>query len=217
MTKKQELIENQTAELAKFEREEAICELLPEAYRATALVCIHGDHASVKMWSDFRTERKLADAVEIVNQFAEQIQTCEHWKSGCISTRPPQINEYALDECAVMDGSHAVEIVVSGGRNFGHIVELCFWVETSAGLLEISCPVSDLWKLVPRVDANYNRKGDLTTCRIDWPAESRCVDSFRSWWSEKPAYRGSYYLADLPNFMSWAGAILPDAKGAVIA
>lgn len=208
MKTKQQFLDKQAAELAKFNQEEAIRALLPKQYRDGASIYIHDDHASVKMWNDFRTERTLADALAIVELFKPQIQTCEHWKNGCCSTVPPQINSYAKDERAVMDGSHAVEVLVSGGKGFGPNVEIRFWAESSAGLLEISCPVCDLFKLVPRIDQHYNTHGELTSCRIDWPAESRCVDSFRNWWSEKPSYRGSYYLADLPNFESWAGQII---------
>ncbi len=207
MKTKEQLLEKQAQELAKFEKEQAVLALLPEPLREDAIVCIHRDHASVKVWSDFRTERKLADAIDVLRLFADVLQTCEHWKDGCVSTNPPQINDYAKKESAVMDGSHVVEIKVSGGKGYGPTVEVRFWADTSAGLVEFGCPVSDLWKLIPRVHVSYNRSGEVSKCEITWPTESRCVDSFRTWWADKPSYSGSYYLADLPNFYSWAGAI----------
>jgi hypothetical protein len=220
MTTKQELIEKHQRELAALELEERARLILPEAFHESALICIHGGkrkHFSAKMWNDFRCEKKLSDALEIVRLFESQIVECGHWKSGCISTWPDAINTTKDDENAVMDGSHVVEISVQGGKGFGPCVEVEFWADIpELGLVEFSCPVCDLWKLVPSVKANYNNHGDLSSCDIRWPIESRCTDSFRTWWSDKPSYRGSYYLADLPNFYSWAGQINQQKETATV-
>ncbi len=209
MKDKKELLEKHAKELAQLEREEKIRASLPEQYQEDALIHFpHLPFVGVKLWNNFRTQKTLADAVEMVNLFAPYIVECGHWKSGCISTWPDAVNTCIKDDNSVMDGSHFVEISVQGGKGFGPDVAIEFWCDLpELGLVEFSCPVCDLHKLVPGVYATYNNHGDLSKCDIRWPAESRCVDTFRTWWSEKPAYRGSYYLADLPNFLSWAGAI----------
>lgn len=205
----------QAEKLAKFEKEMAWCEHLPEAYRESASICIHSDSTSISLWSGFRTDKKLADAVTALEHFKPCLIDGEHWKDGCCSTSPARINSCAKSKNAVMDGSHAVEILVSGGRGFGPDVEIRFWIDVpSLGLAEISCPVCDLWKMIPRVNVNYNRHGEVSSGEITWPVESQVVDSFRRWSgrSDLPSYRGSYYLADVPNFEAWASNHLPKAE-----
>lgn len=204
MKNKQELLAKHAQELAELEREEAIRAMLPEKYRVDALICIHGEFATVRLWDDYHTNKTLAETVEVVETFKDQVVQGEHWKDSYVLTWPAEINSCAKNAGATMDGSHEVEISVSGGRGFGPNVNVEFWIKTQHGLVEISCPVCDLFKLVPHVRANYGTRGDLTSCDISWPAERAVVDSFRTWWSEKPAYKGSYYLADVPNFLSWA-------------
>jgi len=205
MNTKTELLKKHAEELQELEKTEAIRAILPEQYRDDALVCIHGKHASVKMWGDFRTEKKLSEALEIVRQFEPLVVECEHWESGCLSVRPAEINKYATDEHAIMDGASAVELSVTGGKGFGPNVTVEFWIKhPEFGFIEINLPVCDLHKLTPNVRATYNNSGELCSCEINWPGERSVVDKFRSWWSQKPAYHGSYYLADLPNFYAWA-------------
>jgi hypothetical protein len=206
MKTKAELLERHAKELEKLESEQAIRATLPEQYQEDALITLHTGqkpHANVKLWNDFRTEKRLVDALPILESYKGRIVQGEHWKAGCVSTWPAQINSVIDDQNAVMDGSHEVEIHVSGGRHYGPTVSLKFWTTLAGWLCEIQLPVSDLWKLVPRVNASYNQGGELCRCEITWPVEKQTVDKFRSFWSEKPSYSGSYYLADLPNFESF--------------
>lgn len=208
--KQAELIAKQAEEMAKFEKEQTIRELMPEKYREDASIYIHRDHASVSLWNSFRTDKKLADALEIVDLFADNIIQGEHWKSGCVSTWPAKINTQMKNESSVMDGSHEVEIDVHGGRSFGPDVTIKFWVDLpGVGLLDIHCAVCDLHILIPRVNANYGRHGELTSWDITWPQERALADSFRTWWSEKPAFRGSYYFAEVETFRNWASSKTP--------
>ncbi len=206
LSPKEKLLASHAQELAKLEAEESIRAALPEQYRTDATICIHDTkkpHASVKLWNDFRTEKKLADALPVLESYKDQIIDGEHWKDGCVSTWPPQINSCIENANAVMDGSHAVEINVSGGRSYGPTVELNFWVMLGGWLCEIALPVCDLRKLTPNVHATYNRSGEVCKCEITWPVERQTADKFRTFWSEKPAYNGSYYLADYPNFLAF--------------
>lgn len=219
MKTKEQFLAEQSEELAKFEREEAIRAKLPEAYREGATICIHSikrkPHASVSLWDGFRTDKTLADALAIVEQYKDSILTCEHWKDGCVSTWPPALNDYANKESAIMVGSHAVLIEVCGGRRFGPDVKVEFWVDLpEVGLVELSLAVCGLWKLVPRVNANYNRYGECSSCTIDWPSARATADSFRTFWSEKPSYHGEYYFADYHNFAAWASHEIAAAKKA---
>lgn len=199
----EELKRQQAGELAKFEIETAWRESLPEAFRENASLCIHDDHVSLTLWGGFRTDKKLSDACAVVEHYKGSIVDGEHWKDGCVSTQPAEINANAKRDNSTLEGSHAVEVSVHGGKGFGPDVVVEFWIKTELGLAEVHCAVCDLWKLVPRVKADYNRSGELTSCEIEWPV-SGCFDSFRSWWSEKPGFKGSYYWADLPNFESFA-------------
>lgn len=196
--------EKTEAAIAKFDREEAIRADLPAAIRESASICAHKTHVTVTAWNDFRTEKKLRDAVALVREMAPSIIEGEHWQSGCISTYPAEINEYAQKASATMNGSHAAEILVEGGEGYGPIISVRFWVKLPSGIAEIRAPFADGCALVPQIEKAYNRDGELTRCEITWPAESRCADSFRKWWSSNAAYRGSYYIADLPNFYTWA-------------
>lgn len=175
-------------------------------------LCVHGidkphPHVSVRLWKDYQTTRKVTDALAVVEHFAAQIITCEHWKDGCVSDWPIEINSCAKGERAVMDGSHAVEIEVSGGRGYGGEA-VKFWTRLAGVLVEISCPVSDLYALRPTVRGSYTRAGDFIRKSIEWPVESRCVDSFRRMYSEGQSYQGCYYLADVPNFRAWASQFI---------
>lgn len=208
MKTKEQLLEKQAEELAKLERELAIREALkdvPGYDEENSVICIHSNqHASVRLWQDFRTEKKLIDACAVVDFFRDQIIDGEHWNDGCVSTNPPEINSCAKRDNSGMDGSHSVEIKVDGGKGYGPNVNVKFWVRLAGVLCEISCPVGDQWKLVPSIHGKYDSDGHWTG-RVDWnPAETQTADSFRKWWSEKPAYSGCYYLADIPNFESWA-------------
>lgn len=202
-----ELREKHALELASAEKEIAIraeLESVPGYMPDNSCICIHADSASVRLWKDFGTDRKLADALAVVQFFADKIVDGEHWNDGCVSTHPPEINSCAKRERSTMDGSHAVEICVHGGKDFGSNVEVKFWVRLAGVLCEISCPVADQHKLVPSVRGNYDKDGQFHG-KVEWNwTETQTADKFRKFWSEAPAYRGSYYLADVPNFVAWA-------------
>lgn len=202
----EELKAKQAAEIAEWEKLEAVRAILPAKYGNDAFICDHSHmgFVSVKLWNDFRTSQKLADALEVLEAYKDKLVTCEHWKDGCVSVWPAEINSNASKPSAVMDGSHEVSIKVSGGRGYGPDVEVRFWIKTELGLIEFSIPVCDLHKLVPRVNASYNSHGDVCQCDIYWPAERAAADSFRTFWSEKPSFSGEYYWADIHNFKAWA-------------
>lgn len=221
MDRIEKLKQEQAEQLAALVESEKLRALLPEPIRESARIVKHRDNWTVVGWTGFGgTQHPFRDAVKVIEQFAEaeQLVVAEHWKSGTCSCRPARINNNIKDPGAEMDGSHTIEIKVDGGRGF-QTIEVRFWVEVgeqfSGGvetyLAEIQLPVTELWQLVPNVRASYNNSGDLTTCEITWPVESRVVDSFRKWYSERPSYSGSYYLADWHNFNSWAETMLAGA------
>jgi hypothetical protein len=207
----QKFIDKQAKELLKFQSEQRLRSELPVELRDKGMVCIHNDHASFSLheYGPF-ANRKLSEALKLVREFAPKLVESEHWKDGCVSVRPAKINSSATKESATMDGAHAVEIKVEGGKGYGPNVDVKFWIQLDWGLVEMSVRVSDLWKLVPHVHNNYDQ-GEIVSSQITWPDESRCVDSFRKWWSSPGSYAGSYYLADLPNFESWASHMIAPA------
>lgn len=215
MTTIEKLKAKHAEELASAELEQrilsALSEKFPDLETKDVVTCVHSlkskPHVSVRLWNDFRTQKKLSDALPVLESFKDEIVECEHWKGSCISCWPPEINTNIDKEHATMDGSHAVEIEVSGGKGYGPKVEIQFWTRLADTLCEITLPVSDLWMLVPNVRANYNRNGEVTTCEINWPVWRSTCDTFRSFWSEKPSYNGHYYSADIHNFLSWAGSL----------
>jgi hypothetical protein len=215
MTTEKELFDKYQAELAALKLENSIRDELPEAYRESALVSHPSfNFNSIKMWSDFRTEKTLADALEIVRLYSGNIVTGEHWKDGCVSCWPAEVNSCIKKEGAIMDGSHEVEISVCGGNGYGPTVEVSFWTRLAGRLVEIHLPVSDAWKLVPSVRTNYNNSGELSSCDITWPGERSVFDKFRTFWSQKPSYSGSYYFAEWRSFENWAEAQAKKTKQA---
>lgn len=205
-TTEKELEAEYQNKLAKLRDENKLRAELPKAFQNDASICHHGKFMSATLWNGFRTDKKLSDALAIVELFPEII-TAEHWKSGCVSCWPPEINSCIKDEHATMDGSHEVEISVSGGRGFGPDVTVSFWVRLAGMLTEINLPVGDAWILIPSVRANYNKSGHLSSCDITWPQERAVFDKFRTFWSEKPAFRGSYYFAEKGCFKNWVESV----------
>lgn len=205
----QELKAKQAQELVKAEQEETIRNALagvPGVNIEDVSICVHDGkrpHCSVTLWNGFGTTRSLADAVAVVQHFKDSIIEGEHWKSGCVSTWPAEINSCIKDKSAVMDGSHAVEIEVRGGKGYGPDVSVQFWTRIAGVLCEIDCPVATLYKLLPSLRGQYRKDGSFSGT-ITWPVEKQVVDKFRTFWSELPSFNGSYYLADVPNFMAWA-------------
>jgi len=214
-TTEQELAAEYQEKLAKLRQKNKLRAELPEQFQADAIISIPGSrYASVKMWNDFRTTKTLADALEIVRLYSDKIVTAEHWRAGCVSTWPAEINSCIKNESAVMDGSHEIEISVGGGKRWGPTVEVSMWVRLADILVEINLPVCDARKLVPHVHATYNNHGELAKCDIFWPSERAVFDSFRSFWSEKPAFKGSYYCAEWRSFENWALAQAKKAQAA---
>jgi hypothetical protein len=219
MDKIEQLKLDQAKELADLVDKEKLRGFLPESIRESARITKHSNHYTVTGWPGlaYKNPPKFVQAVDLIEEMQDALVEAEHWKAGCCSTRPARINPEAKNENATMDGSHAVEILVEGGRGF-QFTEVRFWAElghpatpTRYYLVEVHLPVTDLWQLHPNVRATYTSHGDLANCEITWPVESRIVDSFRKWYSERPSYRGSYYLADWHNFNSWAGTMLAGA------
>jgi hypothetical protein len=223
MDRIEKLKREQAEQLAALVDKEKLRELLPASIRESASITKHKDHYTVTGWNGFAYDNppKFLQAVKLIEQFAEaeQLVVGEHWKGACCSTYPARINSVKEKEpTSIMEGSHTIEIKVQGGRGF-QTIEVRFWAELGeqfAGgvetyLAEIVLPVTDLWQLAPNVRATYNTHGDVANCEIHWPEESRVVDSFRKWYSERPSYSGSYYLADWHNFNSWASTMLAGA------
>ncbi len=198
----EQLQEKQQKEREQFESEIQLRSELPEAIRDKALICFHSDHASVMMHNHYDTKppQKLAGAVQLIREFESNIVESEHWKDGCVSVRPAQINSSANKERATMDGASAVEIKVDGGKGYGPTVKVEFYVQLAWGLIEISYEVTDLWKLVPRIENKYYQ-GETVSSKVYWTGHGE--DQMRRWWSSPGSYSGSYYFADLPNFYAW--------------
>jgi len=217
MKQKEQLLKEQAIELERFDKEVMLREALagvPGYDAKNSFVYFHRDHVSVRLWKDYRTEKTLTDACAVVEYFKHQIIDAEHWKGkngGCVSCRPSEINSNATDE-NIMDGAHAVEVSVSGGRGFGPDVKVRFWTRIGGCLCEMELPIVGQQKLCPRVTGNYTTHGDFSG-NVEWNwQETQVVDRFRKWWSEAPAYRGSYYLADVPNFETWASNHVNEAR-----
>lgn len=220
MDRIEKLKREQAEQLAALVESEKLRDWLPSSIRESARIVKQRDHWTVIGWTGFGgTQHPFGDAVNVIEEMQDQLLVAEHWKSGTTSCRPARINNNIKDPGAEMDGSHTIEIKVEGGRGF-QTIEVRFWVELGGQLpgigvetylAEIQLPVTELWQLVPFVRASYNNSGDLATCEITWPIESRIVDSFRKWYSERPAYSGSYYLADWHNFNSWSHTMLAGA------
>lgn len=203
---KVELEAKHAAELAELDAKERIkaelMQVLPTLDSEKVSIYVHSGepHAGALLWGDFHTDRTLADALAAVRAFADGIVHGEHWEDGCVNTWPRELNTAAKRGKA--DGSHAVELLVKGGRGFGPYYSVQFWVRAGGVLCELECPVSGLWKLLPRISGQYDRDGYFNG-KVEWPSWKGC-DRFRKWWSEPPAYRGSFYWAEAKGFCSWA-------------
>lgn len=210
MSKLETLKAKHAKEIAKLEKEEAIRAQLPEEIRDGARICIHSDHASVTAnWDSYdQKKREPHDARRIITALESHLVESEHWKDGCVSCRPNEINDTARKENSVLDGTHLIEVDVSGGKGYGPNVEVCCWVKLPGGqLIELQLPIS-AYQLVPNVRATYNNHGELANCEITWPVWKSTCDKFRTWWSEKPSYKGSYYSADLFSYDAWISSTL---------
>lgn len=206
----EELKEKHEKQIAQFHAEQQIrAELTEELHEAS--ICFHSGFASVIV-HEYQADKQytLPKALSLVRSLKDKIVNGEHWKDGSVSTWPAAINSNAKREHATLDGSHAVEIKVDGGKGYAPNVAIEFWVQLDSSLVEVSVYVRDLWKLVPSVHCTYYQ-GEVASAKVDWPVESRCVDSFRKWWSTPGGYSGSYYLADIPNFESWASSQIAPA------
>ncbi len=210
MTTLEQLQEKHEKQIAQFHAEQAIRAELPEELRE-ASICFHPGFVSVNL-HEYQSDKQytLVKALALVRSLQDKIVQGEHWKDGSVSTWPEAINGNAKREHATLDGSHAVEIKVDGGKGYGPNVAVEFWIQLDSTLAEVSVYVRDLWKLVPSVKCTYYQ-GEVSNAVVTWPTESRCVDSFRKWWSTPGGYSGSYYLADIPNFEAWASRMIAPA------
>ena len=184
-------------ELAELEKETSIAESLP---LPASLICQHKEYTAVQYGKKFPDRYTMKEAVEIYSLFASDVVEAEHWRSGCLSVCPVEINNYAKEERAVMDGASHAELKLEKGKGYDAHA-LIFWARVAGNLLKVEIELRPEWKWLPQVDTHYDRHGNVI---------SNCVqpvgigeDQFRKWGGSDSGYRLSYYWANMENFHSW--------------
>jgi hypothetical protein len=95
----EQLKEKHAQEIAALEKELALANSLP---LPATLICQHKEYATIKYWKQFPARYTLKEAVGIYRMFAADVVEAEHWRSGCLSVAPAEVNSYAKDERATM-------------------------------------------------------------------------------------------------------------------
>lgn len=192
----QELKTHHEQELREAEQELAIAAFLPA--EATH-IHVHKNYVGVSYQKPFPNRYGFREAYELFKLFTP-IES-QHWKSGCLSCQPEEINQYAKEERAVLDGTSIAEIKLSAGRNYESHA-LVFWARILDRLLQVCIEIRPSFKWLPDVQYTYNQSGVcfVKRCNPAFIGE----DSRRKWWSPDGSYQFSYYWADEPNFASFA-------------
>lgn len=199
----EELKEQHAKELEALELEQTIRASLPLEPKH---VCLHKGFASATYGKQFPSRYSFKEAYAIYRQFTPA--ESEHWKNGCLSVRPAEINDYAKDERAVMQGTSIAEIKLQAGKGYDSH-ELSFWTRIDGRLLQISIELQPEAKWLPYCDFRYDTHGNCTVSVVN----STCIgeDKKRKWWSPEGSYQISYYWADVPNFRAFASQFLPES------
>lgn len=198
MSKVEEVQKRQAAELEKAHREDCIAAVLPLPARS---ICVHNDYSSVTYGAETWEEAKA-----IYQRFAdeERIRPAEHWKLSCLSVLPAELNQYAKDERAHMDGESWAEVSIEafGGELVPHYrtAKLKFFANVKSHWLSVTIEIAQVpWVWMPsqRIHGGRVVRGSTVPKFIG-------EDQRRKWSGEEPGYHFSYYWADQPNFESWA-------------
>lgn len=193
-----ELKAKQARELAELERELKLAELLPVPAQQ---VCQHRDYTSIIYKKPYPDRYTMKEAADIYAQFTDVVEA-EHWRNGCLSVAPAEINSYAKEENATMDGASHAELKLQAGKGFeSH--ELTFFARAKDGtLLKVAIELRPEWKWLPQVDTRYDRDGNVISNRVSPVGIGE--DQFRKWGiGGDQGYLLSYYWADRENFHSW--------------
>lgn len=169
----------------------------------------HGDHTSAKV------EIKLGDLPNFVATIADLVVEAEAWNSGCLSIKPAEINKYATDERAVLDGAAWAQLVLHsyGESRRYQDAAFRFWLNTPQGFVDLSVEIKPApWKWLPEIKTNsrdqyrdHIPKNAVITPRFIGE------DNRRKWWTTEGNYHFTYEWADRPNFESWLTT--KDAEG----
>lgn len=186
-------------ELREAEQKLAIAAILPA--QATH-VHVYKDYVYVTYSKPYPERYTFRQAYELFKLFSPV--ESEHWKSGCLSCQPAEINKYAKEERAVMDGASIAEIKLSAGKGYDSHA-LTFWARIGATLLHVSIDLRPPWKWLPQTEFRYDVHGNCTKSRV--LAVGIGEDSVRKWWSPEGSYQLSYYWADVPSFDSFASTV----------
>lgn len=187
------------AELAQAQREMDIRSILPAD---PTHVHLHKDHVGLTYSKKYPSRYTFREAYELFRLFTPV--ESQHWKSGCMSCRPEEINQYAKEERSVMDGASIAEVKLSAGKGYDSHA-LRFWARVGEMLVEVSIEIAPPWKWIPETLFRYDTHGNCTTSKVT----PRFIgeDSRRKWWSPEGSYHLSYYWADVPNFESFASQV----------
>ena len=205
---RQELIEQQAKALEKFDRESALAAVWPDKVS----VLQHDKFFSVTYKETYPKRVPLEKAVEIFNRIRGQFElvTAEHWKDGCVSCFPPEINSNATKERATLIASSAVEVTLNAGRGFDSHA-LSFWVRVpDVGLVHVSIELQPRHQWLPGIYSRQDASGEY----MEWRVSFRNIgeDSHVGWWSPQGSYRRAYFWADSHNFEAWASHELAGVK-----
>lgn len=201
----EEFLREQGEALDKFRKAKRLLAELPEPVRETARITVHRNHATVQAWDSYEPKQKLGDAEGVIRDLKDRLVQGDHFRAGCLSTYPAEINDYASRESAEACGMHLVEIRAEGGKGFSNVTVKA-WVRWSEGLAELSMPVSGLDRMKAARVPIRGPGDQIIGWRIEFNADvTSQADHFRKWAGGSPdAYMGSYYWGTYDGFIKWS-------------
>ncbi len=164
----------------------------------------HEKFISCNFDQGLRKEYSPKDAAAILEKFAPFLVIAEHWKGGCVSCWPAEINGEAKNERATLQGRHAVELKMSAGDGYSSH-EFSMWARIDGRLVDIGVRITPNAAWLPNVICNRDER---TNRILSYTVQYRSIgeDSRLKWWSEQGSYSLTYYWADLPNWTAWASS-----------
>lgn len=166
--KLEELKARHAKEIARLEKEIDCAERLPIAPDRII-------HQRDEVWASYEGPDKdkdgrtiygdrpvsLKDALAIVRTYrmwehADGIEECEHWKSGCVSTQPPELTEKHYKERGELVGSHDIELRLERA-NYGNKDELTFHVKDKRDGQWYRVCIRVMSPVHPRIEDRYDR------------------------------------------------------------
>jgi hypothetical protein len=188
---------------ARYERElkeatlaSAIASQLPVEPK---LICIHKDYATVVYGKAYPSRFSFREAMELFRLFTPV--AAEHWRDGCLSVQPAEINRNEKRQSAVMVGVSIAEIRLSSGKGYDSHAFI-FWIKLGEQYVKVSIELQPDYKWLPSTRFTYNIDGDCTTSEVT--LQSIGEDRHTKWWSPPGSYQISYYWEDIHNFDSFA-------------